>query len=404
MSRQAYWIWLQKGVGIGNNTARIICEIPDIEFFYDNGPEYWAATGLFSPKQLDRLCAYDIDKAQEVVDFCTDKGWSVVTPDMESFPFQLLQIMNCPLVLYTDGDIDIFNDRLALAFVGTRSASANGIDITARLSAALAKADIVIVSGGAMGIDSAAHKGALTVGGKTALVLGCGLNVDYLRINKKLRSEVSEKGVLITEFPPDYPARPENFLVRNRIISALSMGVTVMEPAEKSGSLNTAAHAFRQGRKVFVVPGNILDSDQAGLKKLIDSGAIMAFSPTDFVAPFLDEYENMIDKENLSNNILKPVLDPFDIPTKLNRSNHISTTSPDYVAEEKTVEAPKTIDKSQLSENEIKVVDAIGNDIKSTDDIIELTGLILPQLSPLLLRLQLVGIISKTTDNKFKLK
>jgi len=404
MSREAYWIWLQKGVGIGNNTARVLCEIPDIEFFYNNGPDYWAATELFSPKQLDRLSAYDINKAEEVLKLCKERNWSVITPDSELFPPQLLRIMDCPLVLYTDGDINIFDDRLAMAFVGTRSASTNGIDITARLSAALAKANIVIVSGGAMGIDSAAHKGALAVNGKTALVLGCGLACDYLKTNRKLRTEIAEKGVIITEYPPDSPARPENFLVRNRIISALSMGITVMEPGEKSGSLNTAAHAFRQGRKVFVVPGNILDSNQTGLKKLIDSGAIMAFSPTDFVAPFLEEYEDVIDIENLSNNILKPVLDPLDVPSKLNRTSHISSTSAQYAVAEEVADTTNKIDTSQLDENEVKVVEALKDGIKATDSLIEITGFILPQLSPLLLRLQLLGIISKTTDNKFKLK
>ncbi len=403
MSREAYWIWLQRGLDFGANTSRVFSKISDIVSFYQNGSEFWLSTEIFTAAQYDRLCAYDIENAEKVVALCKENGWGIITPESEDFPPQLRQIRNCPLVLYYEGDIGIFKNRLSLSFVGARTATSNGIDITSRLTAALAKANIVIVSGGAMGIDAAAHKGALAVNGKTALLLPCGLGVNYLQTNKELRRKVAKSGVVITEYPPNYPVDRTHFYVRNRIISALSEGTAVVEPAEKSGSMLTVNHAFKQGKEVFIIPGNLLENDQTVLSELRSKGAKVVFSPSDFTEPFLDRYSDVVDIEKLDNNISAPVINPLDVPTK---KTFLSKLFPDKKNKEKNIvrEEIQKHDISDLSENEAAVYNFLKDGAKATDEIIDATALSLPELSPILLKLQLVGIVSKTTDNKYKLK
>ena len=402
MSREAYWIWLQKGIDFGKNTSRVLSEIDDVVEFYEKGAEYWLSSGLFDHRQHDRLCAYGIENAEKIVALCKENGWGITSPESDNFPEQLRQINNCPLVLYYEGDIGIFKNRLSLSFVGSRTATTNGIDITSRLAAALAKANIVIVSGGAMGIDAAAHEGALAVKGKTALLVPCGLGVNYLNSNKELRRKVAQSGVIITEYPPNYPVFNSNFSVRNRIISALSEGTAVVEPAAKSGSMLTVNHAFRQGKEVFIIPGNLLDNDQAVLSELLSKGAKVVFSPSDFTAPFLDRYSDVIDTKKLDNNISAPVINPLDVPTK---KTFLSKLLPDKKKEETVVrESATNHDINSLSAEEKAVYDFVADGAKATDEIIEATDMTLPQLSPILLRLQLIGVISKTTDNKYKLK
>ncbi|MBQ6708790.1 MAG: DNA-processing protein DprA, partial [Clostridia bacterium] len=179
-------------------------------------------------------------------------------------------------------------------------------------------------------------------------------------------------------------------------------GTAVVEPAAKSGSMLTVNHAFRQGKEVFIIPGNLLDNDQAVLSELLSKGAKVVFSPSDFTAPFLDRYSDVIDTKKLDNNISAPVINPLDVPTK---KTFLSKLLPDKKKEETVVRESETNhDINSLSAEEKAVYDFVADGAKATDEIIEATDMTLPQLSPILLRLQLIGVISKTTDNKYKLK
>jgi DNA processing protein len=160
-----------------------------------------------------------------------------------------------------------------LAIVGTRRPTPYGIAVTERLAADLGRAGLLIVSGMARGIDTAAHRGALTAGAATVAVLGCGTDVVYPTENRKLAEEIIEKGLLISEFPMGAPAYPQNFPIRNRVISGLSAGVLVVEGAQYSGSAITARLALDQGREVFAVPGNITARTSWGPNLLIKQGA-----------------------------------------------------------------------------------------------------------------------------------
>ena len=196
---------------------------------------------------------------------------SGVTFTSADYPKSLFEIPDPPPFLYVQGALRCH--ETAIAIVGSRRATAYGLQTTARLAEALAGQGITVISGMARGVDTAAHKGAIAAGGRTVGVLGCGIDRIYPPENRRLFQEMSEKGALISEFPLGTLPLAENFPRRNRIISGLSRGVLVVEAAENSGSLITAQYALEHGRDVFAVPGNISFATSRGSNRLIKQGA-----------------------------------------------------------------------------------------------------------------------------------
>jgi DNA processing protein len=190
----------------------------------------------------------------------------------DDYPSNLLKIPDPPAVLFSSGAL-LPRDLVSIAVVGSRYASPGGIIFAEKLTSDLARSGVTVVSGFALGIDSAAHRGALKARGRTLAVLGCGLDVNYPSINTDLRQEIALAGALLTEFPPGTPPSSGNFPSRNRIISGLSLGVVVVEAAERSGSLITARFALEQGREVFAVPGIAQSMRSKGTHRLIRQGA-----------------------------------------------------------------------------------------------------------------------------------
>ncbi|MDX2267253.1 MAG: DNA-processing protein DprA [Bryobacter sp.] len=201
----------------------------------------------------------------------------------EAYPDRLREIYDPPFLLYARGNLALLTEP-SIAVVGTRRPSPYGTIATERLSADLAQAGLTIVSGMARGIDTAAHKAALTGGGNTIAVLGCGADLVYPAENKKLAEEIISKGLLISEYPLRSPAYPQNFPVRNRIVSGLSYGVLIVEGAQYSGSAITARLALDQGKEVFAVPGNITTKQSFGPNLLIRSGARLVQSASDVLS------------------------------------------------------------------------------------------------------------------------
>lgn len=197
-------------------------------------------------------------------------GAKIVTRHSPDYPRTLLDLELPPPALYVLGALE---DRHAIAVVGSRKADPYGIEVAERLSGELAARRLVIVSGLALGVDSAAHRAALAVGGTTIAVLGCGLDVDYPRSNRHLRAEIAESGALVSEFPIGTRPEPYHFPIRNRIIAALGLGTLVVRGTPKSGSLITAGCALALGRAVWAVPGNIFDPKSQGPNSLIRDGA-----------------------------------------------------------------------------------------------------------------------------------
>ncbi|HEX7119984.1 MAG TPA: DNA-processing protein DprA [Longimicrobiales bacterium] len=194
------------------------------------------------------------------------------------YPPSLEQLHDPPAVLFARGRLALL-DRPAIAVVGARRPTADGLGATRLLVAELSRAGLVVVSGMARGIDGAAHAAALD--GGTVGVLGCGIDVAYPKEQAGLYARVSAEGLLLSEFLPGEPPRPHNFPRRNRIIAALAMGVLVVEAAERSGAMITVEHALDLGREVFAVPGPIVRATSAGTNGLIRDGATIALCAAD---------------------------------------------------------------------------------------------------------------------------
>ncbi len=214
----------------------------------------------------------ELAEAEQEVRKAEKLGCQVIPFSSQAYPALLKQISDPPAALYVQGDVTALS-RHTLAIVGTRRPSAYGSSVAHRLAADLAQRQLVVASGMARGIDSAAHRGALEAGGKTVAVLGSGIDVVYPRENKTLASRIVQNGAVISEFPLGTHPAPENFPIRNRIISGLAWGVVIVEAAEYSGSLITARLALEQNREVFAVPGNITSPQSFGPNLLIKQGA-----------------------------------------------------------------------------------------------------------------------------------
>ncbi len=231
----------------------------------------------------------------------------IITLNDVSYSQSLKAIYDPPPLLYVKGKIKK-EDKNAIAIVGSRRATTYGRLTAQRLSAQLAAQRITIVSGMARGIDSEAHKGALAVGGRTIAVLGCGIDVVYPPENRALEERIASSGAVITEFP--FGTRPfaGNFPKRNRIISGLSIGVIIVEAAQKSGALITARLALEQGREVFAVPGSTTSPYSKGTHNLIKDGAKLVEDIDDILEELKPLIELRMEKGKESQDSLRPLL------------------------------------------------------------------------------------------------
>ena len=209
----------------------------------------------------------------------------------ENYPSHLLNIYDPPPFLYVKGELKK-EDKVAIAVVGSRFASHYGKLTTETISRDLALGGVTVVSGLARGVDTSAHRGALSAKGRTIAVLGCGIDVDYPVENKKLKEEIALSGALISEFPISTPPVSLNFPIRNRIISGLSLGVVVVEASHRSGSLITARLALEQGRDVFAVPGSIDSLRSRGTHRLIKEGAKLVEDAQDIFTEILPQIKS----------------------------------------------------------------------------------------------------------------
>lgn len=272
-----YWIWLQSAVGQGSAL------VPQLLNAFSTPREIFAAdretlkrAGAYG-KMLENLCRKILDEAVAIAAHSERIGW-LLTPDDERYPQSLRQLYSQPLVLYGQGSFPDFNALTVppIGVVGTRQSTSYGEKAAGSIAAGLAAAGSVIVSGGAKGIDCAAHQGTLYAGGTAVLVKACGLEVQYPRTTLFLQRQVlANGGAVITEYPPDVPVYPYHFEVRNRLISGLAWGVCIVEAPRNSGALITARLAREQGRDVFVVPGNITSKESFGSNALIQDGAAL---------------------------------------------------------------------------------------------------------------------------------
>ena len=291
---ELHWLALRLLPGLGNRlAARLLNAIGSPTGIFRASVTELESLGV--PSHVVRALSTGtvFEEAAREAEQARQLGAAFLTIHDAAYPKILKEIFDPPLLLYARGDLGLLGE-LAVGIVGTRRPTAYGKAMAERLATDLAARGLVIVSGMARGVDSAAHQGALKTGGKTIAVLGTGMDVPYPAENKKLHAEIAEKGLLLSEFPlGSFPA-PQNFPIRNRIISGLSLGVIVVEAAQYSGSLITARLAMEQNREVYGVPGSVTNKNSWGPHILIKQGAKLVEDWKDVVEELPAEVRNKL--------------------------------------------------------------------------------------------------------------
>lgn len=213
------------------------------------------------------------------------QGINFITSDEAGYPKRLLEIYGYPVGIFFRGRLPD-EERPSAAIIGARDCTNYGKQMATYLARELSASGVQIISGLALGIDGAGHKGALESGGDTYGILGCGINICYPRENYDLFEQMQKRGGVISEFVPDEAPKPRNFPMRNRIISGLSDVILVIEAREKSGSLITANLGLEQGKEIFALPGRVTDSLSAGCNQLISDGAEVILNPDSVLGYF----------------------------------------------------------------------------------------------------------------------
>lgn len=281
---ELYWLALRMTPGLGARRSGLLLKrlggVRNIFHASEAELEGAGAPGALA-RSIASGCSFEDAAAQQQK--IRDVGAALVTLGDARYPEMLRGIFDPPAVLFCRGRVDLLG-AVNVGVVGTRHPTPYGVAATERLAGDLARAGVTVVSGMARGIDTAAHKAALSVEGMTIAVLGCGVDIVYPSENRKLAAEIAAKGLIISEFPMGSTAFPQNFPIRNRIISGLSVGLLVTEGAQYSGSSITARLAMDQNREVFAVPGNITSKMSWGPNLLIKQGAKLVQDWNDVVA------------------------------------------------------------------------------------------------------------------------
>ncbi|MGL4772491.1 MAG: DNA-processing protein DprA [Clostridium sp.] len=266
----------------------------------------------------------ELKKVNILKEFIIKENIGYITIGDMAYPNKLKEIKEPPYVLFYKGDISIISDKhKAVGIVGSRNCSSYGIRATSYISRELTEQGVIIISGGARGVDTIAHRECINSNGKTVAVLGCGINVVYPYENKELFNKVLRNGLIITEFLPDCKPLAYNFPRRNRIISALSDIVVVTEASEKSGSLITVDYALEQNKTIFTVPGSIFSKESKGCNRLNTEGANVFTDMIDlYLALGIKEDKNKILKYKENDEIIRIIgEEPIHINEIISRTN-----------------------------------------------------------------------------------
>lgn len=402
MSNIRYWLWFVVAFRPGNER---IWEM--LSPFRDVKKAYEAVCGGAHPSlsniERKKAVSTHIEQCDSIIEYCKDNGYRIIAFDDENYPPLLRNIYNPPAVLFCMGNIENFNSRPSIACVGTRKPSVYSVDVTEKICSELSKREFAVVSGFALGLDSAAHKGVLKNNGCTVAVLACGIDVSYPKENAVAKKNIAVNGAVVSEFLPG--TRPDRycFHVRNRIISGMCFGTLITEAAEGSGSLITASHAADQGRVVFCIPpGDIFDKRYSGVIKYLRDGAVPVFSHLDV----LYEYYRNCGFRHTSFSVKWPELyGEDDIPYRDSRS-------PGRKKKVKSLESVQEIPKTlacwerlldEMDDKQQIIAKSLRSEPKNADDISSVTDMELFDIMSSLTELEMMGAVLLTPDHKYML-
>ncbi|MBQ7333150.1 MAG: DNA-processing protein DprA [Clostridia bacterium] len=287
MNNLLHWIWLSLSLRAGGKSFKKLYErFGSVTDIYNADEKDIASVIGSRCFDYNSLVDKNLDEAEKVLNFCRTKSVGILVYADENYPQRLREISNPPVLLYYRGNLPDFKNELCISVVGTRYVSDYGRKNAFYVSRDLAKAGATVVSGMAIGIDGVALAAALSEGKATVAVIGSGIDVCYPPQHKRLAREIVKRGCVMTEHAPGTKPNRQNFPTRNRIISGLSEATVVIEGNERSGALITARRAFRQGRTVYALPGNVGNRNSEGTNLLIKNGAKAFSSADDIVRDF----------------------------------------------------------------------------------------------------------------------
>ena len=398
-----YWIWFANLKGLSLHKKQQL-----LEAFQDPEEIYLADTKVFPLELADALADKDLTQALAIYQQCTGKGIGILTYRDAAYPERLRNIEDPPMVLYFKGKLPDWQAQPVIGVVGTRKASPYGLRTAHLLAAQIAVCGGLVVSGAATGIDTLSMEGALDAENPTVGVLGCGVDVVYPAKNRELYRRTEENGCLISEYPPGTRPYAWNFLSRNRIISGISDGVLVVEAPEKSGALNTARHAFSQGRDMFAVPGNLGVDTCLGSNALLQEGAYAALSGWDVVKHYETLYPGVVEKRPVPLQVTaaEPLPQVAEKPTVPENRREKREPSSQISIDNGEKSTYSVLNKRQvaLSDQEQAVYDLLGDTPELIDSILDRAELPAAKVQSLLTRLAIKGLVQNHPDGRVSRK
>ena len=393
-----YWIWFAQLKGLSLWQKQQL-----LESFHDPEELYHADPRKLPAEVIAALEDKDLTEARQILYRCNQRGISILAYGDENYPQRLRSIEDPPVLLYYKGDLPQWQAQPIIGVVGTRKASAYGLQTAHLLASQIAACGGLVVSGMATGVDAMSMEGALDAGKATVGVLGGGVDVIYPSSNRALYRRTEENGCLLSEYPPGSRPFPYNFLQRNRIISGISDGVLVVEAPEKSGALNTARHAFSQGRDMFAVPGNLGVDSCLGSNALLQEGAYPALSGWDVVKHYETLYAT-VEKRSVSS--LKQQEKPLPQVAQ-------APMIPLHGREEKKPPAKKPIDNLEkstysvlnkrqtgLSAEESAILALLDSSAQYPDAVMDRSDLPASAVQSILTRLGIKGLVQYLPDGR----
>jgi DNA processing protein len=407
-----YWIWLSRVFFYGSWKPKELIRLFETpERVYQLDESRLKETGFLTEKEVASCKRLSVSDMKAIAEECYQKGITILTYDSKEYPQRLRNIYAPPMVLYLKGSVAGLDAEPAVTVVGTREASDYGLSVTGNLCYELSKCGMTIISGCAVGIDSYAHLGALKAKGRTIGVLGCGLDVDYPRKNKELKEKILEQGALVSEYPPGTQPAGKHFPVRNRILSALSLGVLVTEAPMKSGALLTAEHALEQGKDLFCVPPHdIYDPAYLGVAKYLRDGAIPVFSAEDILFEYLFDYPHKLNADLILEKYLsgrrklqrKPRIPEKKKPLKWEEEASHKKEAQTSLQQE---ESPRKESEEPLEGALKTVYDALNGEYPQyIDEIAGAVELSFPQIQSSLTQLELMGLVVSYPGSRYSRK
>lgn len=392
-----YWIWLATRARLGAKGLRALLEsFGQPEALYAADAETLKRAGL-TPALCKALLDKQLDRARSILQACERLGITALPLGDEAYPAALRQTADAPAVLYCRGRLPAAGERPWIGLVGARQADARGLTLASRFGAEIAACGGVVVTGMAKGVDAAAAEGALEQGCPVVGVLGGGVDVIYPRENAALFARVAAQGCLLSEYPPGAAPNARHFPARNRIISALSDGIVVVQAAEGSGALITARWAAEQGRDVFSVPGPAGEALSRGCNQLLRDGAALAESGRDVMREYLFRYPNAIRMQNEASGIRHQASGDGGYDEGVVGAQRVRPPEA-QVSNSAVRPLPEGLTSVQTA-----IVEALRGGAMQLDALIDKTGLPAAQVLPQLTVLQIKKLLSQEPGKIYKL-